>query len=209
MEAQTIEEPTIMKTEKNLIYTNHEEVNRVTQEAQGRANMLNQILKDGLLTNNKLKEVATSLLAIDDFIFHEQLKVNKELKKQFDAGKKNLKDEYALPQNLEMLKYALLAWCNYKGNYRNSSKYDLLTFTGEWNVDEEALENHFIRQYYKLYITGEQIVEYQTLLSLCDYMNSAKAEPHQIHQCKFLNDRITNENRKFEPRWIYFRRERI
>lgn len=206
MEALIEEQQSVETVERLLIHTNHEEVNRITQESENRANMLNQLLEHGI-TKDKLHELS-SLASIDNFIFREQLKSNKELKKQFDAGKKNLKDEYALPQSLETLRCALLAWCNYKANYQNGSKYGFLIFSNQWNIDEEALENYFIHRQYKLYISGNEIVEYKTLLNLCEYMNSAKAEPHQILQCKFMSDRITNENRKFEPRWIYFRRGR-
>lgn len=148
------------EAEKLLIYSNELEIKRILSEAQTRANLLNE-LNDSGVTNDQIKSICTSLIAINDFIFREQLKVNKELKKQFDAGKKNLKGEYALPLTLEAIKFGLLAWFNYPTTTRGGSKFENLIFINRWKTDTEALENLFIRNRLKIYIEGEKLNDYR------------------------------------------------
>lgn len=187
-----IEEKPVMESEKILIYTNNEEIGRITQEAEARAALLNQILNHGLLTNERLKDVSASLSAIDDFIFREQLQSNKEMKKQFEAGKKNVRDEYALPQNLESLKYLLTSWLNYPKNYREGGKYQHLTYADKWKVDLESLEKEFTMRSLKLYVESEQAEELKQLQSFGDYL-SKKADPGQVFSNLFLSQRFTSD----------------
>lgn len=199
-----LEEPAVET--RLLIYENLSEIQRITQEAQNRVSILNQILLHGL-TNSQLKEITKSSAGIDDYIFKEQLKVNLELRKQFEAGKKNIRDEYELPQNLQALKYSLMAWFNYPKQGRAGDKFQNLVYTSAWVVDEQSLENLFVRTKYKFYIEGVDVSEYKEIEGLCKYFEVHRMPNNQLSTSSFLWDRIEPIGQyKFKPRWTYFGR---
>jgi hypothetical protein len=207
METQIEEPKTIEQTERLLIWADTVNIAITLQEVEGRAAMLNSIIKHGL-SMEEVNKITSSSTAIEDYIFREQLKVNKELKKQFDAGKKNIRDEYELPSNLASLKYALLAWFNYKMPMRTDSKIrDLVFANNQWEINHSLIEKQLVANRQKIYISGETMQEYKSILQLCDYFNRCKVESNNIFASQFLKIRITNANRKYEPNPQYFRRD--
>lgn len=204
METQTLEPIPAEETDKLLIFQNDSEISRITNQSQGRADLLNQILKHGLLTNEEITKVTSSATAIDDHIFREQLKINKELKKQFDAGKKNLKGEYELPQNLQALKDLLLAWNSYPTG-RHSDKFQHLIFIDTWRVDTAELESLFINSNLKVFVESELLAEWKNVEKLCEIFMRYEMPGQQIKESQFLNKRIEQYGRNlFRPRWTYF-----
>lgn len=206
MQTLELEQPTTETTEKLLIFEHDTEIAKNRGEIEARLNLLNRILAHGL-TSDQIKEITASSVSIDDFIFREQLKINVELRKQFKAGKKNLQNEYALPKDLESLKYSLLAWHSYPApGGRLGDKFKFLVFIDSWQIDEHALENYLIRSGYKYYIQGEDIQEYNELLSICDYLEKHRCPNHQIAQSSFFYNRLEIVSTyKFIPRWQYFK----
>lgn len=193
--------------ERLLIYSNDAEMKRTFSEAQTRANLLNELYDSGI-TADQIKSVCTSLSAIDDFIFHEQLKINKEMRKQFEAGKKNLKGEYALSLTLEAIKFGLLAWFNYP-TARGGNKFENLIFIDNWNVDSEALENLFIRNRLKIYVEGLQLHEYREIEKLCNILHFIKMPSNQVRDSSVLWNRVEPiGSDQYKPRWQWFIRER-
>lgn len=208
-----IEQPETEETEKLLIFENLQEIQKIRQEVESRLSLLNNISRHGL-TADQIKTVTTSKATIDDFIFQEQLKINDELRKQFEAGKKNLKDEYELPKNLQDLKYALLAWHSYSPpDGRYGDKFKDLILTDSWSVNQSRLENYFVAKNWKFYLqTNEEISEYNFLKSWCFYFEKMKAPNNQIAGNSFFRDRIICVSaHKFEPNYRYFmnKRERL
>lgn len=205
MEALTLETQT-EETEKLLIFENFQEIEKIRQEIQSRASLLNNIFAHGV-TIDQVKQTTASKASIDDFLFREQLKVNKELRKQYDAGKKNLLDEYELPKNLQDLKYALLAWHSYQPpNGRHSDKFQFLTFNRQWQVNEQALENYFTQSQMKVYVEGGKLAEFREIEMICAYFEKNRMPSNQIHESSFLWSRIEPVGReKFKPRWQWFR----
>lgn len=205
---ETLElEPITEQSEKLLIFENHQEINRVRQEIESRRTLLNQIAKHGL-SPDIIEQVTQSKNAIDDHIFKEQIKVNRELKKQYTAGGKNLQDAYELPENLKSLKYALLAWHSYQSPQgRHGDKFLFLTFDDQWRINETALENYLIGFKYKVYLhTEDEISEYNYLKDLCLYLEKKRASNNQIFSNSFFNDRIQCVGpSKFIPKWQYFK----
>lgn len=200
-------ETQITEAEKLLIYSNEPEIKRISSEAQTRANLLNE-LNDSGITNDQIKSICTSLIEIDDFIFREQLKVNKELKKQFDAGKKNLKDEYALPLTLGAIKFGLLSWFNYPPTTRGG-KFENLIYTDRWKIDNEALEKFYIRYRLKIYVEGLQVDEYRELEKLCSILHFIKMPSNQVKDSSVLWNRVEPVgSEQYKPRWQWFIRER-
>lgn len=188
--------------EKLLIYSNEQEISRTTQEAQSRADILNKLSSYGL-SDDEIRTLTSSTGAIEREIFNRQLSQNKELKKLYDSG---IEVEAKLPKNLEEMKYALMAWHSYPMSYRNGSKFENLIYISAWGIDADALERYFIRQQYKFFIRGEQVVEYKEILQMCEYFEKHKAESGQIKSSSFLWDRIESYGQhKYRPRWTYFR----
>lgn len=205
METIELEQPTTETTGRLLIYQSESEVNRITQEAQTRVDLLNRILSFGIISNEDIPKVTSSAAASDDFVFREQLKVNSELKKQFDAGKKNLKDEYTLPGNLSDLKYSLLAWFNYPTTTRGGNKFENLVYTDRWKIDNEALEKFYIRYRLKIYIEGEKLNEYRVLEKLCSILQFIKMPSNQVKDSSVLWARIEPvASNQYRPRWTWF-----
>ena len=179
-----------IETERLLIYLNEQEINRITQEAEGRARILNKILSFGLVTNDTLTQI-NSAQQIDSLIFQEQLKVNKPMAVQHKAGKKNLLDEYALPENLQALKDALTAWITYPIAIRGGNKYTYLIFSDHWSVDAEKLEREFVMRSLKIYVQDADLEELKTLQMIQKYLIESKAEPGQVFPSSFLDQRFT------------------
>jgi len=202
----------IETAERLLIFQNETEINRITQEAEGRARLLNKILSFGLVTNEALQRP----MDIDSFIFNEQLKVNKPMSTQYKAGKKNLLGEYSLPEDLQSLKDALIAWYTYPVAIRGGNKYSYLKFSDHWNLDKEKLEREFVMRQLKIYIAGDQLAELKTLLVISDYFDETQAESGQVYTSPFWSKRFTGDDtlacnqlpkRKYMVKASYFRRQ--
>lgn len=212
---ETIIEDAVIETERLLIYQNEPEISRITNEAESRARLLNNILGSGLVTNESLKQI-NSPQQIDDFIFQEQLKVNKPLFTQHKAGKKNLIGEYALPENLQVLKDALIAWITYPFSNRPGNKFNLIIFTDHWALETLSIEREFIMRNFKIYVDGDQITELKTLLAFGEYL-ATECVSGQLFASKFLSDRYTCDSlqacnslpkAKYMVKYSYFRQDR-
>lgn len=204
METSTLE-PT---TERLLIYQSEVEINRIIQETETRANLLNEILSFGIIKNEEIKTVTRSEDSVQPYIFNEQLKTNKVMQTQHKAGKRIQFGEYSLPVNLDFLMHALLAWVRYPYP-KGADKFQHLIFTTRWEVDGEALERLFIQRQLKIYLSGEKLLEYNEVKSLCGYLEKYKAPNNQVAQNSFFSSRIECVGQhKFEPRWQNFRTDR-
>lgn len=187
--------------ERLLIFQNENEITRITSEAQSRADILNNLNNAGV-TNEEIKTVCTSTNSIDSFIHKRVLSGNRELKKLEAAG---IKVEYTIPENIQRVKYLLLAWFNFPGS-RHSNKFENLIYTSKWEIDSEALENLFIRHQYKIFVEGEKLKEYKQLEFICQYLQEQRAPSNQIHENSFFHNRIQIlGTHSFKPKWQYFR----
>lgn len=207
MEA-TLEQP-ILEVEKLLIFENIEEINKIVESARILTRLLNDLLACGL-SPKQIKDIAISEKAIENFIFQEQLKVNKALAVQYAAGKKNLIGEYALPDNLEHMQRQLLQWFNYPGSHRGSDKYQYLKFAeGRFELDNQSLEKEFVMRRLKFYIAGEQLHEFSDITELCKCFEKYKMPNNQIRESSFLWNRIEPIGmHQYKPRATWFMRER-
>jgi hypothetical protein len=197
----TIEEP--QTEERLLIYENLAEMQRISQEAQTRADLLNQIRAHGL-ENEAIQNLTQSLTAIDDFILKRHLSENNELRRLHEAG---ISAEALLPQALQSLSYRLKALFNYRMPNRTSSKFENLLFTDSWQLDQEAMENQFIKAKAKIYLESEQqIKEFQTLEMFRNYLQE-HCPGHLIRDNYFLNTRfeVVGQGR-YRIRHTYFQK---
>lgn len=188
-------------TERLLIFQNETEISRINSEAQSRADILNNLNNAGV-TNEEIKTVCTSTNSIDSFIHKQVLSGNRELKKLEAAG---IKVEYTIPENIQRVKYLLLAWFNFPGS-RHSNKFENLIYTSKWEIDSEALENLFIRHQYKMFVEGERLAEFRQLEMICQYLEEHRCSNNQVAQASFFYDRIEMVGtHKFRPHHKYFR----
>lgn len=202
-----IEQPPVV-AERLLIFTKQEEIDKIVEDAKIRERLLNDMLACGL-SHIQIKDVAVSEKAIEQYIFSEQLKVNKALAVQFAAGKRNLIGEYALPENLENIQRLLLQFLHYPKSQRAVNKYDYLKFNGRYELDSEALEREFILRRLKFFIEGADVVEYRRLESMLEYFQDHRCPNNQVALISFLSDRFESVGQfKYKVRWTYFNRDR-
>jgi hypothetical protein len=90
----------------------------------------------------------------------------------------------------------LKAWFNYPTSKCEGNKFKNLVFTNCWKIDEPALERIFIREGYKIYISGDQIAEFKKLAVIADYLSENNASSNQIVVHSFWENRITNDGSK-------------
>lgn len=202
---ETLKEITIEKAEveKFLIYQSEDQQNKVLQEVEARANILNALNKASV-NNETIKEL-NSLSQIDLWLFNEHLKVNTTMRAQHKAGKIGVQKDYRLPENLEAIRNLLIEWIEYKMNFRQWSKYEFLIFTTKWEPDLADLDKHFIKTQAKIFIEDPaSLAEYQTIKLWCVYLNQQKATASQILNNRWIQDRIVNEGKGFEVNYRYF-----
>lgn len=189
--------------EKLLIHENTAEIARIRGEIESRAALLNEILNHGV-GKDELPKITASKSTIDEFIFQAQLKINKVLLEQYKAGKKNLKEEYELPQNLQTLSDLLQGWHSYPGG-RHFDKYQHLVFTDSWKVDTAELESFFIKSNLKVFVESELLAEWKDVQRLCEISMRYEMPVVEIKNSAFLNKRIEPYGRNlFRPRWTYW-----
>lgn len=188
-------------TERILIREDVAQIERHTQEAQQRADLLNTILKHDL-TNDELRTVCASSQSIEAFIHKRLLEENSEFKKLYDAGIKGI--DAALSPELNALAFSLKAWYNLRPSTRQSSNYENLIFTDSWKIDHEALEKMLIRLQYKVYVSDERMNEYKEIETLCKILEKIQMPNHQVAE-GYLARFIESVGRcKFIPKWQFF-----
>lgn len=189
MKSETLE----MTEQMLLIDENAQEIQKIRNEAETRAQLLNEILRHGIVKKSEVKQIILSEKTIKDFLFNEHLKVNKFMRQQHEAGKRIAFDEYRLPDNLEHLMDSLLGWLTYPIG-RGTDKFQFLIYTDQWAVNEPELESFFLKTKYKMFITGQDVDELKKLQEIRAYMLEKNATPNQIFSCSFWNERFTNDN---------------
>jgi hypothetical protein len=199
--------------ERLLIYENSPEQQRILNEIENRRSILNRLANVGL-SKEEITSVASSLDSIDKYIFKKQLEENNALKKLIDRGIKGLSAD--LSPQLNQLSFDLKAWHNYRMPNKHEDKFsnlicidsvDMDSDSDRWQVDEEAIENLFIKTGHKFYIEGEQIREYRELEKIIEYLENHRCPNNQVVASTFLNSRIEPIGQfKFMVRWQYFRK---
>jgi hypothetical protein len=192
MDLTTIEPQT---ETKQLIHAEDQQIQTIRGEAEMRAQLLNEILRHGIVKNSELKQVAMSEQSIKNFIFNEQLKTNKTMALQYQAGKRMQLGEYALPSNLEHLMDDLMSWLTYPMQRRGTDKFQFLFYTDRWAVNEPELSSFFVKSKYEIFINSDVIKEVSRLQDFCDYLEKEGAEPHQLLSIAFFNHRLTCDDR--------------
>lgn len=197
---ETIElEP--ITSERLLIYENYSEISRVKSEVEMRASMLNAINKHGL-SPEEIKNISSSKGSIELFIENRLQAENPEYARMIAAGIQGVTAK--LSDRLQELKDALLRLESFKAG--RGGKFDFLTFTyDKWIEDSEALENLFIRNRLKVYISDEKLTDYKEIESLCRYFEKNDMPSNQIRESSFLWARIEPvASNQYRPRWTWF-----
>ncbi len=195
----------IETAERILIHENIQEIERITSDIEMRCSMLNSISKHGL-SEEEIKNVSSSKGSIERFIENRLQAENPEYKRMVQAGISGITAK--LSNELQGLKDALLRLEAFNPG-RGGNKFENLTFTDKWVVDEIELEGLFIRNRVKIYIEGEKINEFRELEKLCSILHFIKMPSNQVKDSSVLWARIEPMGSdQYKPRWQWFARER-
>lgn len=195
MENLTIEQPT---AERLLIYSNDQEINRLTSEIQERARMLNSIAKHGL-SQEEIKNTTSSKFSIEQYVENQLLRENKEYARMKKAGIQGV--TATLSNELQNLRDSLFRWESLKGG----DKFRGLTFENTWKVDSAQLEREFEMKGQKIYVSGEQLEKYRKAEQLITLLNSFKIEWNHISNAPSLSRIIIATGHGISVNWRYFR----
>lgn len=205
METLTLQQPTTAITERLLIYSNDQEIGRITQEAQTRLSILTRIFQHKI-KSHQIAGITNTPFAIGQYVFELQLKENSKLKELHDAG---IKSEAILPDHLQRLKDDLMSWHNYKSHPTQNKFAFLKVEEGNAEIDSEQLENYFVQRQLKVYVEGERLVEFQEIQTLCGILMKYGMPSNQVKDSSVLWALIEPTGRdRYVPRWTWFMRER-
>lgn len=195
MENLTIEQPT---AERLLIYSNDQEINRLTSEVQERARMLNEILKHGL-SQEEIKNITSSKFSIEQYVENQLLRENKEYARMKKAGIQGV--TATLSNELQSLKDSLLQWLNIKA----ADKYRFLKEEDNtWKVDEERLQHEFEMRNVRVYVEGEQLEKWRKAEQLTELLKFFNIPWTHLVQSSALTKLLDINGLRTIPRWQYF-----
>jgi len=194
MEISTETEP----TEKLLIHTFTQEVERVSSEAQERMGLINSIA----LPKDELLLVAASLADIEAYIEARVIAENKELARLFSAGIKLSSLKYTTPPRLAELKNLLTRFQAIKAGHFEHLRFN--TDSDKWEVDTEAMELYFEQRKLKVWVEGEQLERYRKVEQLIELFRFFNIPWHQISESPSLSKVVLATGQGISVRWQHF-----
>ena len=188
-------------TEKLLIHTFTQEVERVSSEAQERMGLINSIA----LPKDELLLVAASLAGIESYIEARVIAENKELERLVAAGIKLSSLKYTTPPRLAELKNLLTRFQAIKAGHFEHLRFN--TDSDKWEVDTEAMELYFELRKLKVWVEGVELDRYRKIERLCELFKFFNVPWTHLRESSVLAKIINATGQGITPKWQYFLRE--
>lgn len=200
MEAPEIESK-VEATEKLLVHSNQREIDKVVDDASTRATLVNSIA----MPMEELLQIAASSSSIDSFIEERLLADNKEMARLKKAGIRLESLSFEMPTHLVALRNRLRQFADYRvGQFQFLRQRE----SGEWMVDEDALEQHLIDRKFKIYIQGDELKEYRRIEELCELLTLFAIPWTHVRSSSKFSELIEANGQGYRPKWQRFANRR-